>query len=156
APQTFDLAPATFGISSVGELAFVQPAGSDNTWFRIDGGFFLQINSTGLSAFGTGELLIGSGGSTPIFDFHTTALFIANNVGLAGFLDIGLDAGSQTSGFSVSGAFTVEMNTTGATQSLTLPQSMVAVLTAEQKAALGIGSNNKVGVPGAAPPPPSG
>src|SRR5205085_6408369 len=69
--QTFHLAPSTFAILSAGEMAFVQPANSKNEWFRIDGGFYLQITAGGLDAFGTGHLKLGPASLPPIFDYTT-------------------------------------------------------------------------------------
>ncbi len=150
--QTFDLAPTTFAISLAGELEFQQPANSGNVWFRMDGGFYAQIDVHGLTMFARSHLIIGTDDPS-ILDFNAMGLLIINEAGIAAQMSVGLEAGDrQQLGFELSGQFDVAMNTSSANQSFLVPQLIYDAMSDADRLALGLTGTHRTLTVNAGPP----
>ena len=149
--QTFNLAPYTLEVAVTGELVVSEPANSGNEWFRLDGGFFFKIDTTGLEAFVTADLVLGPP-ALQVFDFNATGLLLINNQGIAAHINVDLTAGSTAQlGFGLAGQFELDMNTTGAPQSFTIPSQFLSILSPAELLRLAPTDGKTIDIP-AGPP----
>ncbi|HAM72036.1 MAG TPA: hypothetical protein DCM86_10370, partial [Verrucomicrobiales bacterium] len=118
-PITITAAPQSFRVTASGLARLMV---GQQELFRIEGGFDLKIDPTGLSILMAGDLKVGPDPS-PLMTFHVTALVFAGVDqgvgGFAGMFTVGLD--SKLGPFSVHGDFLIQVNTFGHQVGLGIP-----------------------------------
>ena len=127
------LAPRSFGIAVGGSLAY--EVGTD-TLLNMQGDFVLNISAAnGLTLYASlTDVFIGDSAS-PFFDFSGTGLFVINAQGFAAEINLILAAGSPTTfagGMSLTGNFTLIVNTTSADVTFDIPSSLPPISVYDQ------------------------
>ncbi len=89
---------------------FLQLTGS----FRLEGGFLFQLSGSSFTVTANAALKAIVGGAT-LFQLNASGAFLINSSGLAAKITLSLGSGSNVggNGFSFSGLFVLEVNTTG-------------------------------------------
>jgi hypothetical protein len=107
-------------VTATGNMVF----GTASTGFLLNNGtFYLTISSTGLSVSATASLAIEVGG-TPLLAVNAQAALLVSSSGLAASLVVSSGFADPNGYYYLSGAFSLQVNTTGATQTfgaVTLP-----------------------------------
>ncbi len=120
--EDFLLQAETFSVIIDGSVTF-QNGGSD--WFYFDGLFAMQINNSGLDVLLTGSLTLGEA-DDPILEFSVLAYMAIRSSGFAAEFSLSLSTNFPASwGVSLSGSFLLRINTTGTTQSFTIPAGFI-------------------------------
>ena len=127
------LAPRCFGIAVGGSLAY--EVGTD-TLLNMQGDFVLNISAAnGLTLYASlTDVFIGDSAS-PFFDFSGTGLFVINAQGFAAEINLILAAGSPVTfagGMSLTGNFTLIVNTTSADVTFDIPSSLPPISVYDQ------------------------
>jgi hypothetical protein len=113
-----------------GTFATVEYKVNGDTVFTMAGDFNLRITANGLSIFADIDSLSIGESSSPFLTLHGIGLFIVNDQGIAAELSMTLNGGTTGSfgnGLTISGNFTMVMNTTSTDITYTVPDDLPAV-----------------------------
>jgi hypothetical protein len=119
---TFDLPSASVSVLIDGYILFKL---SGTQWFRMQGSFGMEIRPTSLDVFATGTLILGPS-IAPLLQFSFQGLIEINGDGVAAKLDLTLATNFPSSfGIVLTASFLLQLNTTGAQVSYTLPPTIL-------------------------------